>query len=167
MPKYTIDSKASKLLVTARSSVHNTEIVWQGISGTVDATAGDDVANMKADVAVDMTTADAGDWLKNRKMRKDMQFDKHPAASFALGGVDDITQDGERMTATIHGTLTWRGKSVAVVAQGEGTLGASQLVATGSFDIDMTKLGITPPKVLMIKVEDVVNCRIELRATAQ
>tara|TARA_R110002096_G_scaffold436100_1_gene667646 strand:- start:6517 stop:7020 length:504 start_codon:yes stop_codon:yes gene_type:complete len=167
MPKYTIDSKTSKLLVTARSSVHNTEIVWQGISGSVEATAGEDAKAMKADIAVDMTTADAGDWLKNRKMRKDMQFDKHPAATFTLGGVDDITEDGERMTATIHGTLQWRGKSVEVRAQGEGSLGQTELVATGSFDIDMTTLGITPPKVLMIKVEDVVTCRIELRATAQ
>jgi hypothetical protein len=166
MPKYTIDSKTSKLLVTARSSVHNTEIVWQGISGTIDGTAGDDVSNMKADVAVDMTTADAGDWLKNRKMRKDMQFDKHGSATFELGGIDEITQDGERMTAIIHGTLHWRGKSVEVIAKGEGTLGETELVATGSFDIDMTKLGITPPKVLMIKVEDVVNCRIEVRAKA-
>ncbi len=166
MPKYTIDSKTSKLLVTARSSVHDTEIAWQGISGTVDATAGDDVSQMAADIKVDMTTADAGDWLKNRKMKKDMQFDKHPSATFVLGGVDEITQEGERMTATIHGTLSWRGKSVEVSAKGEGTLGATKLVAKGSFDIDMTKLGITPPKVLMIKVEDVVNCQIALHATA-
>lgn len=166
MPQYTIDSKTSKLLVTARSSVHDTEIAWTGITGTVDATAGDDAANMKAAVDVDMTTADAGDWLKNRKMKKDMQFDKHPKANFTLDGVDDLAQDGERMTATIHGTLSWRGKSVSVSAKGEGTLGASELTARGTFDIDMTKLGITPPKVLMIKVEDVVNCLIDLRATA-
>ncbi|MCP4448965.1 MAG: YceI family protein [Myxococcales bacterium] len=151
--------------MTARSSVHNTEIVWKGIAGTIDASAGEDASNMKADLAVDMTTADAGDWLKNRKMRKDMQFDKHPAASFSLDSVDDLVQDGERMRATIHGTLKWRGKSISVTAKGEGTLGASELLAKGSFDIDMTALGITPPKVLMIKVEDVVNCQLELHAT--
>ncbi len=166
MPQYTIDPQASKLTVKARSSVHDTEIVWTGITGTVDAAAGEDAANMKASVSVDMTTADAGDWLKNRKMRKDMQFDKHAEAQFTLESVNDLAQDGERMTATIHGTLKWRGKSVSVTAQGEGSLGARQLTAKGSFDIDMTKLGITPPKVLMIKVEDVVNCTIELLATA-
>lgn len=166
MPQYKIDSKTSKLLVTARSSVHDTKISWTGITGTVDATPGADAGNMKANVKVDMTTADAGDFLKNRKMKKDMQFEKHPTATFTLDGVDDLEQVGDRMTATIHGTLTWRGKSVSVTASGEGTLGESELTAKGKFDIDMTKLGITPPKVLMIKVEDVVNCEIELRAKA-
>ncbi len=166
MPKYTIDSKASKLLVTARSSVHNTEITWTGITGTVDADVGEDAGAMSASIDVDMTTADAGDWLKNRKMRKDMKFDDYPKASFSLSSVDIRSQDRESMAASIHGTLSWRGKSIAVTATGEGTLGASELIATGSFDIDMTKLGITPPKVLMLKVEDVVNCVIEVRATA-
>ncbi len=166
MRTYRVDSKTSKLVVTARSSVHDTEIVWQGITGTIQAEVGDDAKEMQASIDVDMTTADAGDWLKNRKMRKDMQFEKHPKASFVLESVDALSQDGEHLTATLTGTLSWRGKSISVTVTGTGDLGVDKLVAKGDFDIDMTKLGITPPKILMIKVEDVVSCQIEIYATA-
>jgi len=166
MPKYTIDSKTSKLVVTARSSVHNTDIDWVGITGTIDAESGGDSGAMAASIDVDMSTADAGDWLKNRKMRKELQLDKHASAHFDLESVEDLSENGSAMQATLRGTLSWRGKSIAVTATGEGTLLPGSLVATAQFDIDMTQLGITPPKVLMLKIEDVVNCRIELRATA-
>ncbi len=166
MSTYRVDSKTSKLIVTARSSVHDTEILWQGITGNINAETGDNAKQMQASIEVDMTTADAGDWLKNRKMRKDMQFDKHPKASFVLDSVDALSQEGEHMTATLTGTLSWRGKSMPVTVTGDGDLGTKKLVAKGSFDIDMTKLGITPPKILMIKVQDVVNCQIEIHAVA-
>ena len=163
MPSYTIDSQSSKLVVTARSSVHNTDTHWQGFSGNIDAEPGK-LETLQASIAVDMTTADAGDWLKNRKLRKEMNFDKHPRASLAVESLSDVQQDGDSISATLHGTLSWRGKSVPIVAKGDGTLTDSELRASGTFDLDMTKLGIKPPKVLMIKMESVVSCRVELCA---
>lgn len=163
MATYTIDSQASRLVVTARSSVHDTDTSFVGITGQVSADPAT-MADTQAQIAVDMQTADAGDWLKNRKLRKDLDFSKHPSASFRLTGISDIVEEGARVTATVQGELSWRGKTVPVTARGEGTLSPSELVARGTFDIDVTNLGITPPKVLMIKVEDVVSCTIELRA---
>ena len=87
MPSYKIDSQSSKLVVTARSSVHNTDTSWQGITGTIEASL-DNLEATTASIEVDMTTADAGDWLKNRKLRKDMDFAKHPKASFKLTTVN-------------------------------------------------------------------------------
>lgn len=163
MPSYTIDSQASKLVVTARSSVHNTDTEWRGITGSINADLGD-LASIAGDVAVDMTTADAGDWLKNRKLRKDMDFAKHPKATVQIDRLEEISQEGDAVSATLHGTLHWRSKAVAVVVTGSGTLTDKELQASGSFTIDVTKLGITPPKVLMIKVEDVVHCNINIVA---
>ncbi len=163
MATYSIDSKASRLVVTARSSVHNTDTSFGGIEGSIDAEPGK-LASIAAQLTVDMQSADAGDWLKNRKLRKDMDFEKNPSASFRLTGLSDLIENGEEVSATVQGELIWRGKTVLVSAKGSGTIGASELIAKGNFDLDVRKLGITPPKVLMIKVEDVVSCAIEIRA---
>lgn len=164
MAIYTIDPKASRLIVTARSSVHNTDTSFSGITGSITADPSA-MSEASSAIEVDMRTADAGDWLKNRKLRKDMDFEKNPSASFTLTSVTDLGVADDRITATISGDLTWRGKTIAIVAKGEGTIGERELIATGNFDIDITTLGITPPKVLMIKVDDVVSCVISLRAT--
>lgn len=165
MPSYKIDSRASKLVVTAKSSVHDTDTEWRGITGTISVEP-DKLASIAGGVQVDMTTADAGDWLKNRKLRKDMNFAEHPLATMEIERLEDVEQDGVRVSATLHGTLHWRGKSVALVVTGKGTLDQRELRARGSFQIDVTTLGITPPKVLMIKVEDVVHCSVEVVALA-
>ena len=165
MPSYTIDPQRSKLTVFARSGVHDTEIVWKGFSGTIEADP-DELKASTMTISVDMKTGDAGDWLKNRKMRKDMNFDKHPSASFRVDAISAVTQDDSDLKATVEGSLTWRGKTVSVTASSHGTLTDGELVATGTFPLDMTKLGITPPKVLMIKVKDVVDCTVQLHARA-
>ena len=102
MATYTIDSQASRLVVTARSSVHDTDTSFVGITGQVNADPAA-MADTRAEVAVDMKTADAGDWLKNRKLRKDMDFEKYPHASFRLTGISDIVEKGARVAATLSG----------------------------------------------------------------
>jgi polyisoprenoid-binding protein YceI len=164
MATYTIDSKTSRLVVTAHSSVHDSETTWGGIVGTVNATPGM-MADTQASITVDMRTADAGDWLKNRKLRKDMDFEAYPSASFKLTGISELVEVGSHVRARVQGDLSWRGKTITIGAVGEGTITSTELVASGTFDLDVTQLGITPPKLLMIKIEDVVSCRIELRAT--
>jgi hypothetical protein len=63
--KYRVE--AGKLTVKARSKIHDTTTVWSKITGNVDADA-DTLATKGATAvfSVDMTSFDAGDWLKNR-----------------------------------------------------------------------------------------------------
>ena len=62
-----------------------------------------------------MTSFDAGDWLKNRKLRKDFDMDDHPRATFKLDRVSEVVRDGAKFTAKAEGTLRWRGKEVVLV----------------------------------------------------
>ena len=96
----------SLLRVKARSKIHDTTTVWDAIEGTVEADA-DSLATTGANVAVtvDMTRFDAGDFLKNRKLRKDFDMDAHPQATFTLTGLRDVTGDGVRFRATADGVL--------------------------------------------------------------
>lgn len=166
MASYAVDSGASKIVVHARSSVHDTDTVWDEISGEVEA----DPATLAetgatASFAVDMTRFDAGDWLKNRKLKKDFAFDKHPEATFELTGLRDVTEkDDGSFSATADGTLRWRGKEVALAVAGTGTVDDGGIDAKGTFDLDIKDLGLKAPRFLMFKVEDEVTVEVTLVA---
>jgi len=158
--KYAIAS--GKLTVKARSSVHDTTTVWDRISGEVDAAA-DAIEAAKATFSVDMTKFDAGDFLKNRKLRKDFDMEGNPTATFTLQRVSDVVRDGSKFTAKAEGTLRWRGKDVVLVLAGQGTLDDKHVEAKATFELDIKKLGLQAPRFFMFKMEDEVTVEVTLR----
>lgn len=152
-----------KLTVKARSKIHDTTTVWDKIAGTVDADA-DTLASAGATATfeVDMTSFDAGDFLKNRKLRKDFDMEAHPKAQFELRAVRDVVRDGPTFKATADGTLKWRGKEVLVTVQGSGKLDGVSVEAQGTFELDIRKLGLAAPRFLMIKMEDKVTIEVSV-----
>ena len=167
MTRYQIGA-GSQLRVTARSKVHDTSTVWDTITGEVDAEAASlATAGAKARFVVDMTKFDAGDWLKNRKLRKDYDLDQHARAEFELTGLSAVTADGDRFRATARGVLRWRGKEVELTIAGDGALTGDRLEATGRFELDIRKLGLSAPRVLMFKVEDEVAIEVVLRGVVR
>ncbi len=158
--KYAVGT--GKLSVKARSSVHDTTTVWDKITGSVDADP-DAIEQAKATFTVDMTSFDAGDWLKNRKLRKDFAMDENPSATFTLERVSDVKRDGDKFTAKAHGTLRWRGKDVVLELAGQGTLTRDRVEASGSFVLDIRKLGLQAPKFFIIKMEDEVTVEVSIR----
>jgi polyisoprenoid-binding protein YceI len=170
MPKYTVGG-GSKVTVRARSAIHDTTTVWDRVAGDVDAAA-DTLASAGATArfTVDMSKFDAGDWLKNRKLRSDFELEKHPQATFELGAVRDVVRTGDRgyhFSATAEGTLHWRGKSVPLTIKGTGSLDDRTIRASGSFELDIRTLGLAAPKFLMFKVEDQVTVEVVLEGTAR
>lgn len=160
--KYRVDS--GKLTVQARSRVHDTTTVWAKITGDIDADA-DAIEAARATFRVDMTSFDAGDWLKNRKLKKDFDMDAHPQATFELRAVKDVVRDGTKFTATAEGLLTWRGKQVELVLAGRGTLDPASVEASATFELDIRKLGLSAPRFLMIKMEDEVSVEVTVRGS--
>jgi len=163
MPRYAIAGGA--LTVKARSTVHDTTTVWNQISGDVDADP-DAIEAAKATFTVDMTAFDAGDWLKNRKLRKDFDLDGQPRATFQLDRVSDVVRNGDGFKATAHGTLRWRGKDVALVLAGEGTLDRQRVTARATFTLDIKRLGLSAPKFFVFKMEDEVTVEVTVRGSA-
>ncbi len=160
--KYTV--AAGTLTVKARSRVHDTTTVWSKLTGEVEADADTlATAGAKAIFHVDMTTFDAGDWLKNRKLRKDFDLDHHPTATFELRSISEVVRDGPSFSAKAEGVLKWRGKEVVVVLAGQGKLDGVGVAATGSFELDIKRLGLAAPKFLMFKVEDEVTVDVTIQ----
>ena len=154
------------LTVKARSSVHDTTTVWSKLGGEI--VADPDTlatAGATASFEVDMTAFDAGDFLKNRKLRKDFDLAGHPTARFTLRAVRDVKRDGATFTATAEGMLDWRGKQVVLVLDGRGTLDAMGVSATATFELDIRTLGLSAPRFLMFKVEDQVSVAVSFRGS--
>jgi polyisoprenoid-binding protein YceI len=155
---------AGTLTVRARSRVHDTTTVWTKITGEI--VADPDTlatAGATARFEVDMTAFDAGDFLKNRKLRKDFDLAGHPTASFELQRVTDVVRDGPSFTATAEGVLGWRGRKLGLVLVGRGKLDDMGVSASASFELDIRALGLSAPRFLMFKVEDEVTVEVTIR----
>jgi len=164
--RYSIDRSGTRMLVMARSSIHDTTTTFPAISGTVDADPGD-LKAAQASFQVQMAEFDAGDWLKNRKMKSELAPDKFPSASFELREIRDLTpRDDGSFEAVAHGTLRYRGREVQAAISGKGTITDQGIEATGNFDIDLRDFGMKPPRVLMFKMEPVLSLDISLRMHA-
>jgi polyisoprenoid-binding protein YceI len=162
VPAYRVT--AGKLTVRARSRIHDTTTVWDKISGEVEADPETlATAGAKATFRVDMTSFDAGDWLRNRKLRKDFELEAHSEASFELRALEGVARDGAAFTATAVGVLRWRGREVELTLAGRGTLDASGVEASGTFELDIRKLGLSAPRFLVIKMEDEVSIEVTVR----
>lgn len=160
---------AGSLTVQARSRVHDTTTVWNKITGEIvadpDTLADVGPTGTRARFEVDMTAFDAGDFLKNRKLRKDFALEAHPLASFVLTGLTGVVRSGTTFTATAQGMLAWRGRQIELVLAGRGTLDATAVEASATFELDIRRLGLSAPRFLMFKVEDEVTATIAIRGT--
>ena len=166
MPRYRV-AAGSRLSVKARSRIHDTTTVWDSIDGEVEVDP-DTVATTavaRVAVGVDMTKFDAGDFLKNRKLRKDFALEAHPLASFALTGLTGVVRSGATFTATARGVLDWRGVQIELVLAGRGTLDDMRVEASATFELDIRRLGLSAPRFLMFKVEDEVTVDVAIRGT--
>jgi len=67
---------------------------------------------------------------------------------------------GATFTAKAEGTLAWRGKQVVLAVTGSGTLDPRTVTATGEFELDITRLGLSAPRFLMIKMSDQVRVKV-------
>jgi polyisoprenoid-binding protein YceI len=157
---------AGTLTVEARSRLHDTRTVWNQITGEIIADP-DTLATAGATARfdVDMTAFDAGDFLKNRKLRKDFDLEHHPRASFELERLTGVVRDGATFTATAEGTLGWRGRQLGLVLAGRGTLDDMGVSASATFELDIRDLGLSAPRFLIFKVEDEVTVSVAIRGS--
>ncbi len=160
--RYSIDNTRTTVTAIATSNIHDTTCKLSQLTGWIET----DLERATGTIEVDMRAIDAGDFLKTAKLKSDLELDRHPSAQFEITGLERVTRDGERVRATVTGTLRWRNREKPLQAQAEGTLSATSLDATATFSLDMRDFNLKPPRVLMFKVEPVVAVKVHLHAAA-
>lgn len=157
-----------RVVVRAKSSLHDTVTTWPQVGGEIRADV-DNLVDAAVAVTVDMTDFDAGDFLRNRKLKKDLGLASHPEARFRLAKVLEVSRDAQSgaFDARAEGVLAWRGREVTLEVTGAGKIDEQRIDARAEFSLDVTELGVTPPRFLMLKVADVVDVSVEIRATIE
>jgi polyisoprenoid-binding protein YceI len=164
---YSVDGDESRVVAVAKSSVHDTRATMGRVSGTIEADldALGEAGGVSLEVAVDLTGSDAGDFLRTRKLRGDIDVKRYPEARFSLARVVEISREPDgRFEATGEGVIAWRDREVTIQPSGSGTLGEDEIRAQARFALDIRDFGVQPPKFLMLKVEPVVEVEVTLVA---
>jgi polyisoprenoid-binding protein YceI len=164
---YTIDSAASRVVATARSSVHDTEATLGPLTGTIEAdlAALDQPGQVTLEIAVDLTAADGGDFLRTRKLRGEIDVRRYPEARFTLSRVVAMDRDPDgAFRATGAGVIAWRGRELEIRPEGSGALTEDGIDAAATFTLDIREFGVEPPKFLMLKVEPEVAVSVRIVA---
>jgi hypothetical protein len=165
VPTYEIDSQHSRVVVRSTSPIHDTTTTWSAVRGTIDANPADLATGTTAQILVDMTRFDAGDFLRNRALRKIIAEGGYRDATFELAELHNLVDMGnQQFSADALGELRWRGKAVPIQASGTGTFTAQSLQATATFALDVTRLGVEPPRFLLLKVDDTVSVTVTITA---
>jgi polyisoprenoid-binding protein YceI len=168
LKRYTVDPARTRVVVHARSSVHDTDARWTKLGGLVTVDPDDPAAGAEARIVVDMREFDAGDRMKNWKLKSDLEPDKYPEAVFTLSRLEDVRSGdaAARFEAAAAGDITWRGRTASIRAVGGASITPDKIVAACKFELNVTHLGVKPPKVLMFKVDEVVLVEVTLEARA-
>jgi hypothetical protein len=145
--------------VEARAPLHSTHAHGRALSGSVVLDPTDPVGSLRMEVSVDVTAIKSGDFLLDGKSHSHVESARFPTARFVL----------ERATGTtaalrVEGKVSWRGRDapLAVIARAE--VGATEARGTASFELDMRSFGLIAPKLLFLKVQDVVRIDVEIVA---
>ena len=93
--------------------------------------------------------------------RKLVEFDKYPYFSFS-SEFDYPVDLNSLQCIEIEGTLTFHGVSKKIKVTLSPALKDKLLILKSSFNIKMSEFGLKPPRILFLKVDDLIKTKIEL-----
>ncbi len=109
-----------------------------------------------------LATLDTGIKKRDRDMRKTLQTSHFPDAVFEGRLVSDFDLGiPEIQPALVRGTMTLHGVSQEIEVAGGLQMTPDGLMVTATWELNMTDYKISPPRMLVMKVADTVELRIE------
>jgi polyisoprenoid-binding protein YceI len=167
MTRYSIVPDRSTVWIEARSNVHPIQTTTSGLEGFVelqiDPAGGIDLATAPVGrLSLDVERLKSGNRLEDREMQKRVDAKRFPRIE---GVLDSMVGNGKDGSYKVTGEIKFRGVS----RPHEDLMEISQvdertIRLAGSSRFDIREFGMEPPKVLMLKVEPVVDVRVEIFA---
>lgn len=145
--------------VEARAPLHSTHAEGRALSGSVTVDPADPVATLRLDLTAEIGTIKSGEYLLDGKSHAHVESARHPTARFVSTRVT-----GSPAALRIEGTITWRGRDVPLTTTARADLGPTETRGRATFELDMRSFGLTAPKLLFLKVQDVVKIEVEIVA---
>ena len=145
--------------VEAHAPLHSTHAEGRGVSGHVSFDPVDLAGTLKMDVSVEIASLRSGDRLLDSKSLSHVDANRHPTARFVL---DEAS--GTAAALRVEGKLSWRGYELPFATTARAEVGPAQVSGRATFELDMRRFGLVAPKLLFLKVEDVVKVEVEIVA---
>jgi polyisoprenoid-binding protein YceI len=145
--------------VEARAPLHSTHAEGRGLSGRVSVDPADVAGSLRMEVSVEIAALKSGDRLLDSKSLAHVDAARHPSARFVLEKAS-----GTAAALRIEGKLSWRGTDLPFATTARADVGASESRGRASFELDMRRFGLVAPKLLFLRVEDVVKIEVEIVA---
>ncbi len=156
--------------IDARSNVHPIHSSTDGLEGFVDLALSPDgqvdlAAPMAGKLSLSVDRLRSGNRMEDRELHKRIDARRFPTIA---GVLDTIEKSDDDERYRVGGDITFRGVSrhhedlMKIGSVDDQTL---QLEGRSSFDI--RDYGMDPPRMLMLKVEPVVDVRVEIFAVRE
>jgi hypothetical protein len=165
--RYRIVPSRSQVWIDARSNVHPIRSRSDGLEGFVDLDS-DGVGHVDpgrqpaGGLSFAVARLTSGKGLEDRQLQKRVDARRFPTIDGVLTGMTPSRIDG---TYRVSGALSFRG--VTQHCEDEMTVeffGDRTVALAGRSTFDIRDFGMQPPKILMFKVEPIVQVRVEIVA---
>jgi hypothetical protein len=162
-----IDPARSRVWIDARSNVHPIRSSAEGLEGFMDFDAdrdGEVGAHPAGRLSFPVRQLSSGNPLERRELQRRIEARRYPTIEGVLTAMETL-DDGSLL---MRGDLSFRGVTrsvdgkMAMSAVDDRTI---RLEGTSTFDV--REFGMDPPRVLMLRVEPVVDVRVEIVAERQ
>jgi polyisoprenoid-binding protein YceI len=166
MARYRVVPDKSRLWAEARSSLHPVNVETAGLTGYIEAEVNGTEVTLGAPfrVEIDAERLRSGNGLVDGELQRRLETRKFPRV---IGAVREaVARAGARFT--LRGDLTLHGISQATDAEVTVRVVADDTIEIeGEKVIDMQDYGLTPPKLLMFRVNPEVKVRARLVAVRE
>jgi hypothetical protein len=159
---YTI--RHGRMIARAHATLgHKAEVSFPSLTGTFTVThEGQMVSGIAGEIQLAFDPMEGGDMLLRREARKALDTSTYPAARLALEGA--AASPGA--LAKLSGQLSYRGRSVGISPIVDGRFDEHKVEARTRFTLDVRDFGLKPPRLLFLKVDEIVEVEVELFAAA-
>jgi polyisoprenoid-binding protein YceI len=164
MTHFSIIPEQSRLTATAQSSVHPIHAEATRLTGSMDITLTDGALDLASapEAMIELRLEDlrADNQLYNTELKRRIDAKRFPLIT---GSVTDV-QAASGGSYAVGGDLTLHGVTAHVNGSADLRMEGQELHVSGQLDLDIRNFGLTPPRILMLKVQPEVQVTIEIVA---
>lgn len=151
--------------ISATSNVHPIEGSAHGLEGFVEVTLDDGRPNVgnspEAEVTLQVADLSSGNSAYDTEMRRRLEIRKYPSISGKLTDAKEATDPGRYR---VDGELTFHGVTRMVATDMTVRIDGDTLHAEWEQAIDIRDFELSPPRILMFKVNPEVGVRVQVIA---
>ena len=162
-----VDSAESRIDYFGSAVAHD----WRGTSHRLSGRVLIDPATPAASrvtLSVPVATFDSGNSRRDRKMRETLNVEQFPSVRFRTDSVRveawGRTSDGQAGRWTVHGPLTFYGRTHPIEATVRVRVTDDSLTAGTSFPVSLTRFEVDRPTLLFVPIADTIRIEAHVQA---